>query len=965
MTHLRKLEIKPLAHKFISDPALPIKNALFRIDSDKVCILNFIYDEGKDYDLISIFHSDTTFDRSELFLLQDKNFQAIKQSFSNSKILELNIYSSIGRHYILKSIKRDDSFTQQLSVYHFLCWLNHDSLKGMDLWYFCEAVENLTGSAKLIAPTFLNLYSYYSKHHHSFYFGDDARPDGIHFVHGGDLSIIHEAILREDRKLVYHRVEQFKQPVFLPVVKLNEYTPRYSCLSFIGNTWDFHTPGYPFDLWISTLDYSNEMSPDFRGLIWELGEAFSYWLWEVRNFMYEHLKVLPLYCYSIKYAIAEVGIFMSENAYTTTSSSMDHIQASINKNEIVLTFYPSLKSILQRSDNEGDRILLKKTIEAFGELLILYNFPNTLSEDIVDAIIEEKAPLGLKKMLLFIHSQHDIGLDPRNLIEPRYLKEACVQKVMDLLIPLLGKNCPPLGKINDKVNRELLAKNVAKCLLEYLRKYLQDYNSKDLLLHIMAIHEAVLHENALTKLRTPTRRACYKDYENITEELLKKANISDESTITLRCLIEHLAAESSEGNKIITDQTIDDVMAIMSLIVYWGSLGDEIKYELFNVELWILESGRIGTNSENTSNQFVKEYKKNRIKEFISDSSEYFSTYFGEAKINKIPTPEKFEQAFTEEVGISFRKLGGIMSLLTQLSFEQEGKVSSLTFEQLFSYVHISFTDENYTREEIRSAISFLSLSNRGKVEIIPSGFLNRDISPWRYNRRLSYLQRPLILSDSTGDKDEPIIHWTPRNVDLGWKYLNSLFLSGRYRAKEKSKLEKAISGIIKDRGSIVKSELKSWLQSQTNLILDEDVEISPNGKLKNHINIGDIDVLIIDKNNKIVLSVECKRTEDARNPKEMIEQVDQYFGTKSKKGYLEKHLNRHRWIIENISQVAKVYACNLKDYKVYSFLLSYEILAIQFMKNRNLPLPIISIFELNEFDYDTMVSKMNKCYGY
>jgi hypothetical protein len=110
---------------------------------------------------------------------------------------------------------------------------------------------------------------------------------------------------------------------------------------------------------------------------------------------------------------------------------------------------------------------------------------------------------------------------------------------------------------------------------------------------------------------------------------------------------------------------------------------------------------------------------------------------------------------------------------------------------------------------------------------------------------------------------------------------------------------------------------------------------------------------------------VECKRTEDARNPKEMIEQVDQYFGTKSKKGYLEKHLNRHRWIIENISQVAKVYACNLKDYKVYSFLLSYEILAIQFMKNRNLPLPIISIFELNEFDYDTMVSKMNKCYGY
>lgn len=83
---------------------------------------------------------------------------------------------------------------------------------------------------------------------------------------------------------------------------------------------------------------------------------------------------------------------------------------------------------------------------------------------------------------------------------------------------------------------------------------------------------------------------------------------------------------------------------------------------------------------------------------------------------------------------------------------------------------------------------------------------------------------------------------------------------------------------------------------------------------------------------NKLLLSIECKRTEQARNSKEMVEQVQQYYGSKSKKGYFQRHIDRGNWLVSNLEEVSKFYKINLKEYRVISFFVTYEILAIQFI---------------------------------
>ncbi len=94
---------------------------------------------------------------------------------------------------------------------------------------------------------------------------------------------------------------------------------------------------------------------------------------------------------------------------------------------------------------------------------------------VIESIVNERLPLGLKKMLLFINTKYSIALDPRNVNSARLIQESRKQWYMDEVIPLLGESCPPEGEIGEKDEKQKLTKNVVFTLLKELRK-----NSKQL-----------------------------------------------------------------------------------------------------------------------------------------------------------------------------------------------------------------------------------------------------------------------------------------------------------------------------------------------------------------------------------------------------------------------------------------------------------------------------------------------------
>lgn len=111
------------------------------------------------------------------------------------------------------------------------------------------------------------------------------------------------------------------------------------------------------------------------------------------------------------------------------------------------------------------------------------------------------------------------------------------------------------------------------------------------------------------------------------------------------------------------------------------------------------------------------------------------------------------------------------------------------------------------------------------------------------------------------------------------------------------------------------------------------------------YIDIGDIDVMIIDQKEKILYSLECKNLAPSRNFKEMVEEVNRMFEERM----LDKHAVRHEWIKANLNQFEEKYELDLSGYTVKSVFVTPEAMLTPHLKNKTLPVPIINLYDIEE----------------
>jgi hypothetical protein len=81
----------------------------------------------------------------------------------------------------------------------------------------------------------------------------------------------------------------------------------------------------------------------------------------------------------------------------------------------------------------------------------------------------------------------------------------------------------------------------------------------------------------------------------------------------------------------------------------------------------------------------------------------------------------------------------------------------------------------------VRAAIALHVLKPRPSFTKAPTGFKNYETWPWRFNRNLSYLRRPLIRRP-TADGDEYV--WGVRQPEQSGRLLFHLITSERLNAR-------------------------------------------------------------------------------------------------------------------------------------------------------------------------------------
>ena len=937
------LHIEQLGFSCIEVSTLPetndpnIREAIYRFDDDKLAFVQYV-SGGTDH--------------------QERKQQIIKDTlalpeFEGYEFMDITLVSSMGRELFFMFSRTENSKSIGMSIHDFDTLVKLKEHSAFDLWKYATAREEKLGDNPPMGASFLDVFKVYKEKEDSFYISDDAAQVMLHVEPGYAEDLYQEAKLLSDEHSAPRLMEVGRDGrlVNIPVERKDKYAPIYYSKLDLGIELQFLVVGYHQPVWVSPIKDLNTIPEVARGLYFEMNDAIAYWLWQCQKQLKDEVVILGAVPLTVKFEFDQEERFhLIERNFDRDPDFINHFTVNVVNNEISISIPPSIIPYLYGADNEGERVLLRQLINGLNQLLTS-NEQATITENRIVQIIDEVAPLGAKKKVFILDTADNLLLDPSNLVKYRYIQDYDVNVVLDSIVPGLGDLCPEIGDITEKADKKTLTRNIVmRFLLPKLQTTISQYENEVLLKRLISLNESLIRKREDLRIKTPTRIACFVSVKEQTEDLQDSLSKLNQTTIAVRCLIEHLAAEPSTGNKIVSTTAIDELIAIMSAIIDWGSLGDQIEFDLFDIEMGILPSGRVGT-SKKLFKEIFDPYHSSKSKENVQNALDTFKQAFPQLNpIEGKDVPENLDKAYKEEFGISFTRICEFINDLGIIAYQQPAACARLSKRDLFT--QINQHDHVFTQEEFDHAMNYLCLVNRGKVHKIPKGFDGIDISPWRFNRRLSLLRKPLVVVDNPKAPDNPTIYWGFRQLLTSRMYLFDQCTTNRLRVTEDGPVQKVLGKLAQQNGSgLVQSVLEEVGGDE--LIIDSEVPINPKSALKHDKDIGDVDVLVIDAPEKVIYSLECKSIAPSRNIKEMVEEVGKLFGSDSKKGWIEKHVERDAWLKSNLDLLGAKYELDLSGFTVRSCFITQEDMLTPYLTTRQSALPFVSLYMLKERGMD------------
>lgn len=944
--YLRQLGFKLFGHKDIKLVSGETRReGLYKIDDDKIAVIYYAFDDGRNYDDprgANLHIQELSARRSALA----KEILEIPD-LKDHKILDLVIYSRIGRDLMLAYMRNEQAESLYFSPFDLAVLAEAKNVDAIDLWNFACSTKEITKDNGKITLPYLDLFQLYRDQGDVLYLSENHKT--FQFAHFGDsVKLIHEAMLRKDEHAepaIYQG-----QQAWVPVRKNGPYAPIYMAPMEIAEQLVFYLKSLPVPLNISPAKPRAEIKSTLRDIYWQITDAFAYWIWQAAPFLAHHIAALTINPVSVQFELLDEDKFENiARDYQRRPGLSDQFIVKADERLIHVAIPAAILPYLYGADNEGERVLLAKIIDGFSKILDINGLPEIPADEIA-YIINEAAPLSNKKKFYLIDSGNTILLDTHQLVKRRYVQRYNSNTIRKSFVEGLDKKCPPVGISTDpKLQSKTSFAIVLGQLLPKLRVALAKHDSIELLKRFLALNESLIWKRERMRMDTPTRIACFVSVEQHSIDLQRELTELSRTSVAVRCLIEHIVAEPSAGNAVISDIAIDELVAIMDLIVEWGGIGDIAINELFGLTLEVTEDGWIDFHHEEFD-EVLEPYTDKKIMERVTDAQKAFESAFPTADEPKgKDVPQFFDDAFIGEVGISFSRICGFINALGVIAYKQPTPYATLSKKELL--MQINKIEQAFSDGEFEAALGYLALWNRGKVDNTV-GFENFDISPWRMNRRLSLLSRPVCLVDNPQDNDDPQAFWGLRQVVSSRTYLFEQCATNRLRSKDGGPISAATTKVNQEFNDRLVDAVETRLKAP-GLIIDRDKFIGPGRKFffQYEKDIGDIDVMIIDPKEKVLYSLECKNLAPSRNFKEMVEEVNRMFEERM----LDKHAVRHEWIKGNLKQFEEKYGVDLSTYIVRSFFVTAEGMLTPHLKNKMTPVPIISLYDIDEKGLDAL----------
>ena len=833
---------------------------------------------------------------------------------SNDKIMIVVTPFSIGRNFIFK-VPEVGVDTLILHRYELRAISINEANQNMFLKRYLIAKNRIKVLPSLF--TELNLIGMYTEKDYSFYFDDNIDMKEINLHYFGEYSSSY--IEKADRKENKHLVPSYDKNYNIEVIK-NDDDIYIVNDHFRDKYFKLCVEKENSLIWIITDIIDNIGSSSlYKNLI----DYISYWF----NIYLDNLKVDLNITIQLKLNDEITKYFIPQN----TNKIFDALKIFKSNENIIFNFYSSIMTILDCEDNLNEKNLFIYIIKELEKILKINLYDNK--------IIEKIFADSNRKRTVTLRCEEFAYLKPFHNNKERLINASDENLILDD-IGLLVKNEKnlPYGKISLDESKNLCNFIVDK-LYNDISDTIKKFNKRQLLNVLYYESERILSNLMIQKESYINNIACFPQHKDVID---KRFNDTNKSSIAIRFLIELSSSFEKCGSDVIGEYELELLMAKSSLLIEWAYRSDLFNYKMMHTPLKLLKSNRLGFNHDefysiNSSFATLREEQmgpvgKDKMKELLNG--------FVREKMND----EKFEDIFFKEYDFSPNEL-----------FIVFWKLIDLCKNEIFEISIIKLIDElkdELSEEKIRKIINKFSLKSRKNFLEVDKPYSREDVYPWRFNRELSFVRRPLIL-------DGENIIWGNRNLSNSVFFLFDLISSGKLKSHS-LEMKQYISRINENRGKNFNNMIFNYISKFPNVIVDKNVSKINKEKITDNNNdtLGDIDVLcIIPKNKKIIL-IETKNFNSVKNYYELYNEYKNIFvDGEGYKSFLTKHKNRARWIQNHIQDVIVGYNLPTGNYNVYYMFVTSEYCPANKVFNLK-----ENVYSAKELSYSTLINlKKNK----
>lgn len=895
----------------------PYLTGLFILDRDKALYVQLITDDLNDYPCDQAFGywEGQRFCDPLHELSVDIEKTLYSQQYPPNEIMDLVLLQSLGRGVSL-AFKDRSRLWLRMSASELETIAFAEGGDPLVLLKYARAQERIREKTEVFSFEQLNEFQFYRRYKHSYYMSDDRLPTHLMIIPGFAGGIVREVAHQRDR----HGVLAYEYGYVVEVTcRYSEDIPIYIPISDIGaRAADLVQLG-PFNVWTIGPDYTTQNQKRVHSKYVGFVDMISYWLWQLSPVVKDILAALPN-----KQIPIVIELELSPYAQWIDISdqllrdSVQNINSLINvdikysERRILLTLPVEIIPVLAGADNDGELIFMTVVLESLykltraiaGEVAAQYDYKSNKITEVLNSLVPNKS----KKMMIISGIHNLPQLAPLNSPHFRPVKEHDEQAVLDSLAGHLASEGWEPGPIKPADRVKFINDNVVDYLYNELTNLIATINFDELVSWLISHNEAAIARLFETRLTIPTRLACFYESKNLVETLRNELPDITKASLALRFLIEYAITCPSHGIRPMTLELFDQLMALSSAIISWGYDSDYLKYEILDIPVTILSSGRIGANRDEllkAQSSFLQEYTS----EEISRARRAFSRYVG--KVNDItsaqniqefktdPLIAQFDEASLDEFGFTFTEFGYLIGDIYNLGEEQDSPVKRLGIAELVNSLSSTL---RWSEDKVLKALSQLILSPRADYLDPPRPFSITDVYPWRFNRALSYVRRPLLkIERASGDE----VLWGSRHLFNSHQYLFELIISSRLFTHS-SKMRELTGHFNRERGETFNNDVASLFEKRPGLIVHRRSKKLGKKYIRGKQgDLGDIDVLVIDQNCQLVFVIECKDLAIARTPHELKAELDYVFkGSMKEKSTVEKHHLRVTWVKDNLAAI-------------------------------------------------------------